>query len=269
MKRKIIYLVVVSLIFSVLSGFVGFESKTVSAAPAPTFQRVNFIDAVVMASYLNVRQGPSEASQIVCVLKKGQKVKIFGKIADWYAVYEPGGKCVGTVKSEYVKALGVAKAPTPTTKVPSKTTAPPKTLPKPQPSGMNKPATGVTQEEQTLLDLCNKARAEAGVGPLQFDMELMKVAKAKAQDMVNNNYFSHQSPTYGSPFDMMRQFGVSFRTAGENIAGNQSVEGAFKAWMNSEGHRKNILSGNFNYVGFGIVSSPTYGKVLVQQFIGR
>ncbi|HHY23587.1 MAG TPA: SCP-like extracellular protein, partial [Clostridiaceae bacterium] len=72
-----------------------------------------------------------------------------------------------------------------------------------------------------------------------------------------------------SPFDMMKQFGISFRTAGENIAGNRTVEGAFKAWMNSEGHRKNILNGNFNYTGIGIVESSTYGKILVQQFIGR
>ena len=68
---------------------------------------------------------------------------------------------------------------------------------------------------------------------------------------------------------MMRQFGVSFKTAGENIAGNATVEGAFKAWMNSEGHRKNIMSGNFNYTGIGVISSPTYGKMFVQMFIGR
>jgi len=66
----------------------------------------------------------------------------------------------------------------------------------------------------------------------------------------------------------MRQFGISFRSAGENIAGNQSVEGAFIAWMNSTGHKENILNKNFNYVGFGIVDSPVYGKILVQQFIG-
>ena len=91
----------------------------------------------------------------------------------------------------------------------------------------------------------------------------------KAKDMVDNNYFSHQSPTYGSPFDMMRQFGISFKTAGENIAGNRTVEGAFKAWMNSEGHKKNILNSGFNYTGIGIVDSSKYGKMLVQQFIGK
>jgi len=91
----------------------------------------------------------------------------------------------------------------------------------------------------------------------------------KAKDLVENNYFSHESPTYGSPFDMMRQFDISFRTAGENIAGNKTVEGAFKAWMNSAGHKKNILNSGFNYTGIGIVDSPKYGKILVQMFIGR
>jgi uncharacterized YkwD family protein len=120
-----------------------------------------------------------------------------------------------------------------------------------------------------MLELVNKARADAGVGALAFDTTLQKVARLKAQDMVANNYFSHQSPTYGSPFDMMRQFGVSFKTAGENIAGNQTVEKAFVAWMNSPGHKQNILNAGFNYTGIGIVSSPTYGYIFVQQFIGR
>ncbi len=68
---------------------------------------------------------------------------------------------------------------------------------------------------------------------------------------------------------MMRQYGLEFKAAGENIAGNETVEGAFEAWMSSDGHKKNILNSNFNYIGIGVASSKTYGKVLVQQFIGR
>ena len=85
--------------------------------------------------------------------------------------------------------------------------------------------------------------------------------------MIDNNYF-HQSP-YGSPSDMMRQHENTFKSAGENIAGNKTVEGAFKAWMSSDTHKKNILNSGFKVTGIGIVSSPTYGKILVQQFIGR
>jgi uncharacterized YkwD family protein len=104
---------------------------------------------------------------------------------------------------------------------------------------------------------------------LKFDETLLKVAREKARDMVANNYFSHNSPTYGSPFDMMKQFGVTYRTAGENIAGNSTLQGAVTAWMNSQGHRENILNSAYNYTGIGIVSSPKYGKILVQMFIGR
>lgn len=87
--------------------------------------------------------------------------------------------------------------------------------------------------------------------------------------MVNKKYFSHTSPTYGTPFAMMINNGVTYKTAGENIAGNPSIEGAFNAWMNSEGHKKNILSNNYNYIGIGIVKSDTYGYILVTMFIGR
>jgi uncharacterized YkwD family protein len=155
--------------------------------------------------------------------------------------------------------------------MPGKITTPAPT-PQPQKPGTTTPApsnVGATADEQAMLDLVNKARADAGLGALQFDAELLKVARLKAKDMVDNNYFSHQSPTYGSPFDMMRQFGVSFKTAGENIAGNQTVDAAFKAWMNSPGHKANILNGNYNYTGIGIVSGSAYGKIFVQMFIGR
>ena len=87
--------------------------------------------------------------------------------------------------------------------------------------------------------------------------------------MVDNNYFSHNSPTYGTPFNMIKNFGITYKAAGENIAGNSSNQGAVNAWMNSSGHKANILSNNHNYTGVAVVSSPTYGKVYVQMFIGK
>ena len=96
-----------------------------------------------------------------------------------------------------------------------------------------------------------------------------ELAREKARDMVSNNYFSHTSPTYGSPFEMMKKYGISYKTAGENIAGNSSNSGAVNAWMNSEGHRANILNSSFNYTGLGVVNSSRYGKIYVQMFIGR
>lgn len=128
---------------------------------------------------------------------------------------------------------------------------------------------GLTAEEQEVFNLVNKERTNAGLKALQIDAGLQKVAKEKARDLVNNNYFAHNSPTYGSPFDMMKSFGVSYKTAGENLAGNSTGPRAVSAWMNSEGHRANILNSSFNYTGIGVVESPKYGRVYVQMFIGR
>ncbi|NLL05288.1 MAG: SH3 domain-containing protein [Clostridiaceae bacterium] len=277
MNRKLVVLIILAFVFTMGLGFTAFDTGRICAAP--TFESVDFTSAVVTASLLNVRQGPSTNFPIICVLKKNQWVNVLGKIGDWYAIYEPETRCVGTVSGQYIKSASAnsknttsVKATTPpkSTTGTTKTSAPKVvTTPKGPSAVITTPIKGVSQDDQTLLELVNKARAEAGVGPLQFDEELMKVAKTKAQDMVDNNYFSHQSPTYGSPFDMMRQFGISFKTAGENIAGNRTVEGAFKAWMNSEGHKKNILNSGFNYTGIGIVESSKYGKMLVQQFIGK
>lgn len=273
MKRKVALLIVLTMVLTLFTGFIIPDNRSVTAAT--TFQKVNFVNATVTANTLNVRQGPSTKFPVVCKLKKGQSVKVFGKLGSWYAIYEGKSGCVGAVDSRYLKVAG-----TTTTKTPAKTPAktpektPTKTptetpTPTPTPEAPTETPTDVTKDEQTILDLVNKARADAGVGPLKFDMELVKVARIKAKDMVDKNYFSHNSPTYGSPFDMMRQFGISFKSAGENIAGNQTAEAAFKAWMGSEGHRKNILQPGFNFTGIGVVDSPTYGKIFVQMFIGR
>ncbi|WYP25310.1 CAP domain-containing protein [Alkalihalobacillus sp. FSL W8-0930] len=123
-------------------------------------------------------------------------------------------------------------------------------------------------EEQQMLDSVNKERESVGLSPLKADPELAEVARVKAQDMIDNNYFDHNSPTYGSPFQMMDQFGIEYRTAGENLAGNQTVEAAHQALMNSQGHRENILKADYTNVGIGIVDGGPYGKMFVQMFKG-
>ncbi|MDV2685039.1 CAP domain-containing protein [Alkalihalophilus lindianensis] len=147
--------------------------------------------------------------------------------------------------------------------------------PAPQPAPSQQPeqnaeqkAEGLTAEEQQMVDLVNEERQKQGLAPLKADLELTEVARVKAQDMIDNNYFAHQSPTYGSPFDMLNQFGVQYNTAGENLAGNQTVEAAHQALMNSDGHRANILGGNYTEVGIGIVDGGPYGKMFVQLFKG-
>jgi uncharacterized YkwD family protein len=121
--------------------------------------------------------------------------------------------------------------------------------------------------EQKVVDLTNQERAKNGLPALKVDLTLSKMAREKSRDMSANDYFSHTSPTYGSPFDMMKKYGISYRYAGENIAmGQRTPEEVVKAWMNSEGHRKNILSSNFNYIGVGFVSEGNYWT---QEFIGK
>ncbi|MED3512717.1 CAP domain-containing protein [Bacillus subtilis] len=125
----------------------------------------------------------------------------------------------------------------------------------------------VSAYEKKVVELTNAERQKQGLKPLQIDETLSKSARAKSQDMKDKNYFDHQSPTYGSPFDMMKSFGISYKTAGENIAkGQKTPEEVVKAWMNSEGHRKNILNPNFTHIGVGYVES---GSIWTQQFIGK
>lgn len=120
--------------------------------------------------------------------------------------------------------------------------------------------------EAEVVRLVNEIRRENGLRELTLNWELSRVARYKSQDMVDNRYFSHTSPTYGSPFQMIQAFGLSYRYAGENIAyGYSSPQAVVSGWMNSEGHRKNILNPNFTQIGVGYVSQGNYWT---QMFIG-
>lgn len=124
--------------------------------------------------------------------------------------------------------------------------------------------------EEQVLNLVNQERQKAGLKPLAMDWELARVARMKSQDMANKNYFSHTSPTYGSPFDMMKQFGISFRTAGENIAsGQRTPQEVMTSWMNSQGHRENILKPDFTHLGVGYYRGGSYGHMWTQMFIAK
>ena len=120
--------------------------------------------------------------------------------------------------------------------------------------------------EQEVIRLVNEQRVKNGLNPLTENWELSRVARYKSQDMVDNRYFSHTSPTYGSPFQMIRDFGISFRRAGENIAyGQRTPQAVVTAWMNSSGHRANILNSSYTQIGVGYVADGNYWT---QMFIG-
>lgn len=122
--------------------------------------------------------------------------------------------------------------------------------------------------QQQVVDLVNKERAAVGLPALKVNNKLASVAEKKAEDMRDRNYFSHTSPTYGSPFDMMRQFGVSYSSAGENIAkGQKSPQSVMNGWMNSQGHKDNILNSSYTEIGVGYVTDSNGNTYWVQMFI--
>lgn len=197
---------------------------------------------------------------VITTVNKNEYIRVFAGVGEWYIV-QTDSDYVGAVSRKYVRAIypsssGSSNSGTGGSSSSGNTSSSTET------SNMN-------SDEKEVFDLINKQRTNNGLAALKNDSEIQRVARIKAQDMVNNNYFSHTSPTYGSPFDMLKSFKISYKTAGENIAGNSSNSSAVTAWMNSSGHKANILNSNFNYTGIGVVSSPKYGKMYVQLFIGK
>ena len=125
--------------------------------------------------------------------------------------------------------------------------------------------TGLSYEAE-VIRLVNDIRVQNGLKALTTNWELSRVARYKSEDMSSARYFSHTSPTYGTPFQMMRSFGLSYRTAGENIAyGQRTPAAVVDAWMNSSGHRANILNSSYTQIGVGYCASGNYWT---QMFIG-
>ncbi|TQR20059.1 SafA/ExsA family spore coat assembly protein [Psychrobacillus vulpis] len=132
---------------------------------------------------------------------------------------------------------------------------------------INVPTKEQASVEQEVIKLINIERANAGLPALKDDWELARVAEYKSQDMHDKKYFDHTSPTYGSPFTMMKNYGITYKSAGENIAkGQKTAAEVVKAWMNSDGHRANILSKNFTHIGVGYVKDGNYWT---QMFIQK
>ena len=244
-KKMVIVSIAITLVLviSIVSVSFGMQS----------YYKVDFSTGLVTATTLNVRSGPGIQYKIVATVTKNQYIRVFAGVGEWYIV-QVEGDYVGAVSKKYVKPI----YPGTTSNTGNTNTQ----INNTQTSQMN-------SDEQEVYNLINGQRTNNGLPALENDNELQRVARIKAQDMVDKNYFSHQSPTYGSPFDMMKSFKISYKTAGENIAANSTNNGAVTAWMNSSGHRANILNNSFNYTGIGVVNSSKYGKMYVQMFIGR
>ena len=215
------------------------------------YYTLDFSTAIVTANVLNVRSGPSTNYKVIAQVKKNEYIRVFAGVGSWYIV-QVEGDYIGAVSKEYVKPIYPSSNSTNNSS-----------------NSSNTSNSTLTADELEVFNLINQQRANNGLSALKIDNEVQRVARIKAQDMVDNSYFSHTSPTYGSPFDMLKSFKVTYKSAGENLAGNSKNSEAVKAWMNSVGHRANILNSSYNYTGIAVVSSPVYGKIYVQMFIGK
>ncbi len=223
--------------------------KTSSSAPkgAKTYTSIGTKNVSTNAK-VNLRRGPGTTFAKITTVAKGTSLKAVGYIDNWYIVVTNNNQ-VGCIRKDL---LNISTTSSNTGTSNSTTTS-----------------FSMSANEKTIFDLLNKARTDAGLPKLSADAALFKVARLKAQDMVKNSYFSHTSPTYGSPFNMMKTYGVSYKVAGENIAGNPSLQDAVTAWLNSATHKQNILSNSYNYIGIGIEKSDTYGYVISTMFIRK
>lgn len=192
-----------------------------------------------------IRNGTDTESDVIQRVDKGTLLNTVGKSGDWYVVKTKHNQ-IGTVSENDVEPVIDDVKDTPIQGV-----------------------VRLTAEEQQMVNLVNQERQKSNLQPLTVDMDVARVARIKAKDMVDNNYFSHNSPTYGSPFDMLKSHGIKYLHAGENLAGNPSVESAHQALMNSEGHRKNILNPNYTHIGIGTQNSNRYGNIIVELFISK
>lgn len=234
---------------TIIMVFVLIVCKVSTSLGMQHYYTVDFFTGVVTATVLNVRSGPGTQYNIVTTVKKNKYIRVFAGVGDWYIV-QVEGDYIGAVSRKYVKAIYPSSSNNNNTQQSTQT------------STMN-------SDEKEVFNLINQQRANNGLQALKVDDEVQRVARIKAKDMVDNNYFSHNSPIYGSPFDMLKSFKISYKTAGENIAGNSSNSGAVNSWMNSSGHKANILNSSYNYTGIGVVSSSKYEKIYVQIFVGK
>lgn len=260
------------------------QQRAVRSAESSISGDGNIENVKVVADNVKVRAGCSNDTAVLQTSNKNTVLQVLNKVSDWYAVKLPNNK-IGFVPSQQCKPIVVENQKSSATPQPPQsspgTTAqtgqrstpgaqPMAQNPEPQiPDNTQANNNALTSQEQEMLRLVNEARSQNGQPPLTADIELTKVARVKSQDMIDNNYFSHNSPTYGSPFDMMKQFGIKYVKAGENIAGNQDVQKAHDALMNSPGHRKNILSPDYTHIGIGIKSGGTYDNMFTQMFISK
>ena len=198
---------------------------------------------------INVRGGPSTSYPIYTKLNKNEIIEVIGKIENFYMIVTKN-KIIGMVKEDLVKKSNNSNLSSNNNNL--------------EPNNIS-----IQEMKEKMLQIINNKRIENGLFKFVSNESLENLAQVKANDMVSNNYFSHNSNTYGSPFDMLKNAGIIYKSAGENIAGNNDFNDAINSWFESIDHRKNLLSNKFNNIGIGITKSNTYGYIFVILFIEK
>lgn len=211
--------------------------------------------ATVKGDNTIVRGGPSTSFKMYGKLNAGDKVYVIGAINNFLLIITQDN-LVGMIREDLIEYYSVSEQ------------QPIQKTPKPS-ENINITSDISKANVEYILSKINEERQKNGLPPLTLDSLLTTTAQTKAKDMVENNYFSHTSPTYGSPFEMMQNAGITYIAAGENIAGNNNIDDAINSFLTSEEHSKNILSNSYNYIGIGIEKSNTYGYIIVLMFIGK
>ena len=253
----IIFLILVIITLIACDG--GFETKESSI-----WERRQVEYSRITTDNTPVRSGLGNNFEIVRELQSGQEVDVIGEIGNWYIV-RLDDDSLGSIEED--KATPIIK---PDEELTEEEEADDTVEGSEEEKEEDvQPVDNLQQNEQQMVNLVNQARAENNLQPLEIDGELTRVARIKSADMVENNYFSHHSPTYGSPFDMLDHYNIEYLHAGENIAANPSIENAHNSLMDSPGHRQNILNPNYTHLGIGIKASQQYGYIITQLFISK
>ncbi len=200
----------------------------------------NIENAEINTESLNIRKGAGINFPVIGKAQKGQKVQVLGVLGEWYLVYFSDGT-IGVVSSEFVS-------------VENKT------------NKTNKTYNNNLISDKEILQQINYIRKENNLQPILWDEKLNEIASLKAHDMSQNKYLSHNSKKYGTPFDMLRDMGISYKYAAENIIVCNNTESSYELLYN-EKTKINILNTGFQKMGIGIADSDEYGKIIVEIYI--
>lgn len=222
------------------------QEKPLKPKASSMFKKGDVEKVKVTVENAYIRNGNSQNFPVVTTVNKDTVLDVGGFVGKWYIIILDNGK-VGAINPEDVKPV----------------------VEKPSLQGQQGNIKKLTPNEQEFVRLLNAERSKHGLNPLKVDLQLSEVARFKSQDMIDNDYFSHYSPTYGSPFEMLKNFGIKYIYAGENLAGNQAVKAAHESLMDSKGHKENILNPNFTHIGVGVKEESKMGKIFTQVFVGR